>query len=306
VTQRQFSSIFLFDGPVIGWQQKHAMLAGQIGDPSEHDIEFLSKRRNPKRAESYMTTSTIEALRRADRLLAKTILLVASFSAGIVLGSNAPSTDKVAAGTTQAVHAAVQIAHGAEVAALKTGQSILTTGHEAASVVSILPISVVSPTSPLTQPLGAITAPQSATELALLRMLADQRCLAEAMYYEARGEGAAGEEAIAEVVFHRTHARGYPRTICGVVYEGASLGACQFSFACHGEGQRPKEWSAWHQARMLAAKIMAGAVPLENVTEDAISFHAIDVEPGWNEHLQRTIQIGNHVFYRRAVRIKAS
>ena len=257
-----------------------------------------------------MTNSTIEALRRADRLVAKTFFLAVSFCAGLVLGTNASPTDNVAAGTTKAVHAAVhsavQLTRGAEDVAVATGQSILKQGHDAASVVSILPASFVPSPSPLTQLQKAVAAPQSAVELALLKVLADQRCLAEAMYYEARGEGAAGEEAIAEVVFHRTHARGYPHSICGVVYEGANFGHCQFSFACGGESDRPREAGAWHQARMLAAKIMAGAVPLEDVTEGAISFHAVDVQPGWNDHLERTIQIGNHVFYRRVARTKSS
>jgi hypothetical protein len=84
------------------------------------------------------------------------------------------------------------------------------------------------------------------------KLLGEQRCLADAMYYEARGEGEEGEKAIAEVVFHRMKARGYPHSLCGVVYQGAGSGhGCQFSFACNGEMLQTKNWSAWARAEWL-------------------------------------------------------
>jgi spore germination cell wall hydrolase CwlJ-like protein len=257
-----------------------------------------------------MTKSTIAAFRRADRLVAIIFLLAASFSAGLLLGVNAAATDKAAAGSARAdrtaMHSTTRVALRVEDGAFATRRSSMKVHDDKAPVASVIPASFVSPSSLPAQPLNGLTEPKSAAEMALLRVLADQRCLADAMYYEARGEGAAGEEAIAEVVFHRTRASGYPHSICGVVYEGASLRRCQFSFACNGETDRPKEPEAWYRARMLAAKILAGAVPLADVTEGAISFHAVDAQPGWDEHLERTIQIGNHIFYRRAPSTRAS
>ena len=139
------------------------------------------------------------------------------------------------------------------------------------------------------------------------KILGEERCLAEAMYYEARGEGVEGERAIAEVVFHRMKARGYPHSLCGVVYQGVGSGrGCQFSFACNGKMQQTKNWSAWVRAKRLAVRIVSGAEQLGNETADAISFHAIDVEPEWGDHLVKTIQIGNHVFYRSAFRSHSS
>lgn len=262
-----------------------------------------------------MTKSTIEALLRTDRLVTKTVLPAVSFCAGLVCGIVAAETDRVTVHSAQVPHATQQAMRGPEDVAPATVPSGRKGGQDAARVASIpvapqgasiIPISAVYSSSPLAQPLTAVTETQSLADAALLKVLADQRCLADAMYYEARGEGAAGEEAIAEVIFHRTHARGYPHSICGVVYEGASLGHCQFSFACNGETDRPKEPAAWYQTRILAAKIMAGSVPLADVTEGATSFHAIDVQPDWNEHLERTIQIGNHVFYRKPLSTKQS
>jgi Cell Wall Hydrolase len=140
------------------------------------------------------------------------------------------------------------------------------------------------------------------------KVVGEERCLAEAMYYEARGEGVEGEKAIAEVVFHRMRARAYPHSLCGVVYQGAGSGhGCQFSFACNGEMQQTKNWSAWARAKRLAVRIVSGVEQLGNETADAISFHAVDVEPGWDEQrLVKTIQIGNHIFYRPAFRSHTS
>lgn len=139
------------------------------------------------------------------------------------------------------------------------------------------------------------------------QVLVEQRCLAEAMYYEARGEGEEGEKAIAEVVFHRMKTPGYPHSVCGVVYERAAPGhGCQFSFTCNGEMQAPRRAGAWLRAKHLAARILSGFVRLENETENAVSFHAVGIEPGWGDGLVRTIQIGNHVFYRRAPRTSSS
>jgi len=156
---------------------------------------------------------------------------------------------------------------------------------------------------PLSRPILPFAFAPTPAELALQKVLAEQRCLAEAMYYEARGEGVDGEKAIAEVVFHRMKSAGYPHSVCGVVYQGAALKhACQFSFACSGELQQRKTPGAWARAKRLAAKILGGLIQLGDVTEDAVSFHAVDVEPGWSDRLVKTIQIGNHVFYRPAPR----
>lgn len=251
-----------------------------------------------------MTKQVCEVLKRADRVLAGAFVLALSASAAIMVGHNVPSTEQVASGTRD-------IAHGAQQLAGETGRVALGTversENEAAHVMSILPASSVIASQNIVEPLKSMATPSLATEATIIRVLQDQRCLAEAMYYEARGEGRAGEEAIAEVIFHRTRSAGYPRTICGVVYQGAGLNhGCQFSFACDGEMRMAKTPGAWMRARALAARIMAGVVRLGDVTENAISFHAADVQPDWADHLERTIQIGNHIFYRAAPRTKAS
>ena len=129
-------------------------------------------------------------------------------------------------------------------------------------------------------------------------LLAEHRCLSEVLYYEARGEGRQGQQAIAEVVFHRMNNGNYGHSICAVVYEGAGHSGCQFTFTCNGDLTREKEVESWRQSEVLAAQILTGEVPLHNATGGATNFHAISVSPDWAETMNQTTQIGNHIFYR--------
>ena len=45
----------------------------------------------------------------------------------------------------------------------------------------------------------------------------DLQCLAEALYFEARGEGSQGQRAVAEVILNRVDHPRFPKTVCGVV-----------------------------------------------------------------------------------------
>ncbi len=141
-------------------------------------------------------------------------------------------------------------------------------------------------------------APQGAQDIALTQLVAEHRCLSEALYYEARGEGRGGQQAVAEVVFHRMNMGHYGHSICAVVYEGSRHRGCQFSFTCNGDLERPRQASDWRESEQLAARILTGEVRLRNTTGGATHYHAISVKPVWAPSLMRTIQIGNHIFYR--------
>jgi spore germination cell wall hydrolase CwlJ-like protein len=93
----------------------------------------------------------------------------------------------------------------------------------------------------------------------------------------------------------------YGHSICAVVYEGASHPGCQFSFTCDGELTHGKQDTAWQESEALAAKILTGQVQLRNATGGATNFHAISVSPDWAPTLEKTTQIGNHIFYRGGV-----
>jgi spore germination cell wall hydrolase CwlJ-like protein len=156
---------------------------------------------------------------------------------------------------------------------------------------------------PSTEKLVASAAPAAApaapaTDTVLTRLLAEHRCLSEVLYYEARGEGAGGQKAVAEVVFHRMNTGNFGHSICAVVYEGAGHSGCQFSFTCNGDLLRRRDPVSWRSAEALAARILTGEVRLANATGGATNYHAISVSPGWADTLEKTTQIGNHVFYR--------
>jgi len=143
----------------------------------------------------------------------------------------------------------------------------------------------------------------TASQFALSRAhrAAEAECLAEVMYYEARGEGMAGEKAVAEVVLQRAKSPDYPQTVCGVVYDGVQPNRrdCQFTFACDGTLRRPRDKATWQHVRVLAERIMTGDVKLSGITHNATAYHNVDVAPSWAEGMLQTAQIGNHVFYKR-------
>jgi spore germination cell wall hydrolase CwlJ-like protein len=149
----------------------------------------------------------------------------------------------------------------------------------------------------------------TASQFALSRAhrAAESECLAEVMYYEARGEGVNGEKAVAEVVMQRAKSPDYPKTVCGVVYDGVQPDRreCQFSFACDGSLRRPRDADAWSRVRVLAERIMTGDVKLSGITHNATAYHSVDVAPAWAEGMLQTAQIGNHVFYRRDLSAQA-
>ena len=122
-------------------------------------------------------------------------------------------------------------------------------------------------------------------------------CLARAIYFEARSESQLGQLAVATVILNRTRAENYPSSICGVVYQGASrLNACQFSFACDGQPDLPRNGRAWEAALAVTAVALATDRPVQ-VVASATHYHADYVEPVWSKSLQRVTKIGRHIFY---------
>ena len=126
----------------------------------------------------------------------------------------------------------------------------------------------------------------------------EQRCLAQAIYFEARGESDKGEAAVAQVVLNRVSSGLYPSTICGVVFQNRQhYHACQFSFACEGRSLRITEPDAWRRAESIAAAVTTGKTYVPAVG-DATHYHALYVHPYWARRLERTDRIGHHVFYK--------
>ncbi len=124
---------------------------------------------------------------------------------------------------------------------------------------------------------------------------AEWRCLAEALYFEARGESVAGQVAVAEVILNRRDMRTYPDTVCGVVGEGSSRG-CQFSYVCDGRPETIRERAAFERAGKIARLMLDGAP--RTLTEGATHFHTTAVRPSWARAFAQTTRIGSHLFYR--------
>jgi spore germination cell wall hydrolase CwlJ-like protein len=129
------------------------------------------------------------------------------------------------------------------------------------------------------------------------RIRRESHCLAQAIYYEARGESYAGQMAVAEVVTNRTRSGLYPNTYCGVVYQGSARATgCQFTFTCDGSLDRRPHGAAWERSQTIAAEVMMGLA--RPITHRATHYHTTEVAPVWSANLVETTRIGAHVFYR--------
>jgi len=127
---------------------------------------------------------------------------------------------------------------------------------------------------------------------------AEQTCLANAIYFEARGESTRGQAAVAQVVLNRVRNPAYPDTICDVVYQNKHLrNRCQFSFACDGIPDRVA--SPWHykRAEAIAMAVTAGKVFIPEVGS-ATHYYAEYVRPAWASTMKKMTKIGLHIFYR--------
>lgn len=127
---------------------------------------------------------------------------------------------------------------------------------------------------------------------------AQWRCLAEALYFEARGEGMKGQLAVAEVILNRVASPRYPSTVCAVVHQGTGrMNACQFSFTCDGIPDAISEPLAWERAGKIARLMLDGKAP--EMTAGATHFHTTQVRPRWAQVFPQTARIGAHLFYRQ-------
>lgn len=129
---------------------------------------------------------------------------------------------------------------------------------------------------------------------------AEERCLDEAIYFEARGESEAGQAAVAQVVLNRVESGHYPASICGVVYQKQRRrNSCQFSFACQRNALRVAEPVSWNAAVRIAREVLLGG---DYSTEVGGSTHYLAdyAHPRWARTLQRMDVIGHHIFYQAA------
>lgn len=124
------------------------------------------------------------------------------------------------------------------------------------------------------------------------------KCLAEAVYFEARGEPVRGQIAVAQVVVNRALSGYYPTTVCGVVYQNAHRRlACQFTFACDGIRDVVTEPELWTRAKTIAKEMLDGRLWLPEVNRST-HYHATYVRPYWVREMRKNYKTGLHIFYR--------
>ncbi len=128
---------------------------------------------------------------------------------------------------------------------------------------------------------------------------AEWRCLAEALYFEARGENLQGQFAVAEVILNRRDSKKFPSTVCRVIGQGSKSGkkyACQFSYKCDGFAEVFSEKSAYTQVGKVARIMLDGKK--RDLTKGATFYHTGAVSPRWSRKFERTAKVGRHYFYR--------
>lgn len=149
-----------------------------------------------------------------------------------------------------------------------------------------------------------VYAKSTADEASLLRADIEHRatelhCLAQNIYYEARGSNLADKISVSDVVMNRVIDRRYPDTVCGVVQDGYIAGnkTCQFSWYCDGKSDIPVDQDRWHEAQSIAYSMLEFG-EYRGITEGATHYHATYVDPFWADSLQMVGRIGAHIYYR--------
>ncbi len=192
---------------------------------------------------------------------------------------------------------------GAAALAEVANDQLTENGAADAAPAELVPETPTFISDPVVQPLAASADAPVLTEAGSLAELvamvdadaaldAELRCLAGAVYFEARGEPLDGQLAVAQVIINRTEDGRFPRSYCGVVRQKG-----QFSFMRGQHMPQARTGSAaW--ARAVAIAQIAHKGLWESEAGDAVFFHARYVRPGWSRTKTRLAQIDTHIFYR--------
>ena len=121
-------------------------------------------------------------------------------------------------------------------------------------------------------------------------------CLARTVYWEAKGEGVVGMEAVANVVINRLAAEDFPATVCAVVKDGQENNTCQFIWWCDGRPDDAEEPEQYDIALDVARRALNQE--LDDQTNGALFFTAADDRPDWTSSMVETLTVGDHVFFR--------
>ncbi|MES2337627.1 MAG: cell wall hydrolase [Pseudomonadota bacterium] len=121
-------------------------------------------------------------------------------------------------------------------------------------------------------------------------------CLAAGVIYEA-GDDAVGEKAVAQVILNRVRHPAFPKSVCGVVFQGSERRTgCQFTFTCDGAIMRAVRPEAWERARYIARTALNGRVDAR--VGHATHYHTDWVVPYWSSSLDKIVEVNTHLFFR--------
>ncbi len=133
--------------------------------------------------------------------------------------------------------------------------------------------------------------------LPIPKVTSELRCLAEAIYFEARGEPLNGQYAVGEVIINRSLSQSFPNSICLVISEGSGKrNACQFSYNCDGKLEIITEKDIYNRILKLSRLLLEPSARV--LTDGATFFHAKAVSPSWAKKFKKTREIGQHIFYK--------
>ena len=134
-------------------------------------------------------------------------------------------------------------------------------------------------------------------------------CLADNVYHEARGQGAAGQIAVIFVTLNRVADSRYPNSICDVVKQGPHKPSwtgsgemipvrhkCQFSWYCDGKSDEPVDSTTWLLSLHIARNVIQSNYG--DITEGSTHYHATSVHPYWADSLTEVVTIDQHKFYK--------
>lgn len=122
-------------------------------------------------------------------------------------------------------------------------------------------------------------------------------CMSMAIAYEAAGQPLEGQEAVGQVILNRMRTARFPKTVCGVVFQGSErVTGCQFTFTCDGSFRRRLSDTTLYTARSIAEHVLNGVAP--DRVAGATHYHADYVLPYWASSGTAVARIGAHIFYR--------
>jgi len=122
-------------------------------------------------------------------------------------------------------------------------------------------------------------------------------CLALNVYFEARSDNMSGQYAVAHVVLNRVQDNRWPNDVCNVVTQRNDNNVCQFSWYCDGKSDVMRNASKSQEIIKFAEYVLSTKFDLD-ITDGATHYHADYVYPAWAKTKTKTIEIGDHIFYR--------